>query len=548
VRSVLLVTWWRDGVLYQIYPRSFADADGDGVGDLRGIIERLDHLAWLGVAGIWLSPITVSPDDDFGYDVADYCDVQPQFGTLADADELIAAADRRGIKVLLDLVPNHTSSRHPWFLDALTGRDAEHRDWYVWADPKPDGSPPNNWLSSFGGSAWTIDDTSGQYYLHNFLPTQPDLNWWNEEVRTEFDRILRFWFDRGVAGFRIDVCHMIVKDRALRDNPPATDDDHWQVRLRGQRPIYNSCRPEVHDVLRRWRRLADSYDEPRVLLGETYVLDPKQLAEFYGDGDELSMGFNFTYLHAPFEAGALRDVVDVTEAAVGDRGWLVWTGSNHDVSRFPTRWAAGDPARTRCALLMLFGLRGTPVLYYGDEIGMTDTALQVDDLRDPVGKRFFPVYHGRDPERTPMQWSGAYGAGFSSLPDAAAPWLPIGNASECNVAAQRHDPDSMLSFCRDLIGLRDAIPELRTGAYVAIRSPEGVWAWWRGSRVLIAINASDQAAVLDGPSGHIRIGTRRSRDETRVVGRLELDPWEGVLVWLDPDEAEAPVPWPRPGA
>jgi alpha-glucosidase len=526
--------WWQDGVLYQIYPRSFADADADGVGDLRGIIDRLDHLAWLGVGGIWLSPVTVSPDTDFGYDVADYCDVQPQFGTLKDIDELVERASKRGIHVLLDLVPNHTSDQHPWFQDARTSRTARHRDWYVWADPKRDGSPPNNWVSSFGGPAWTLDETTGQYYLHNFLPTQPDLNWWNEEVRDEFDRILRFWFDRGVAGFRIDVCHMIVKDKELRDNPPSTDDDHWFVRLRGQRPVYNSARPEVHDVLKRWRRIADEYDPPRALLGETYVLDPKVLAEFYGDGDELSMGFNFTFIHAPFEADALRDIVDVTEAAVGDRGWLVWTGSNHDISRFPTRWCGGDPAKIRCALLMLLTLRGTPVLYYGDEIGMGDGVLRFEDLRDPVGQRFWPAYHGRDPERTPMQWTGDYGGGFSAAD--ATPWLPIGNASECNVAGQRHDTTSVLSFCRDVIALRSAIPELRHGSSVAVQAPAGVWAWWRGDRVLVAVNLSDAPATVDGPRGRIRIGTDRARDETRVEGDLALGPWEGVLVWLDPDE------------
>jgi alpha-glucosidase len=536
-----LMVWWQDGVLYQVYPRSFADSDGDGVGDLRGITQRLDHLAWLGVAGLWLSPITVSPDDDFGYDVSNYCDVQPQFGTLADADALIAAAHERGIRVLLDLVPNHTSDRHPWFVDARSGKDAPHRDWYVWADPKPDGSPPNNWVSSFGGPAWTFDDASGQYYLHNFLPSQPDLNWWNDEVRDEFDRILRFWFDRGVDGFRIDVCHMIVKDQELRDNPPSTDDDHWFVRLRGQRSVYNAARPEVHDVLRRWRRIADAYDEPRVLLGETYVLDPKVLAEFYGDRDELSMGFNFTFVHAKFVAEELRDIVDVTEGAVGDRGWLVWTGSNHDVSRFPTRWCGTDPDKVRVALLMLLALRGTPVLYYGDEIGMGDGVISAHDLQDPVGKRFFPAYHGRDPERTPMHWTGDVGAGFSVKPD-AIPWLPLGNASECNVAEQRDEPGSVLNFCRDLIAVRSEMAELRLGSYVAMQSPPNVWAWWRGERVLVALNLGDEPATLDGPSGEIRLATLRHRDGERVDGALALAPWEGALVWLDPDEGTTTEP------
>ena len=248
--------WWRDGVIYQIYPRSFQDSNGDGVGDLRGIISRLDYLQWLGVDAIWLTPITVSPDADMGYDVSDYCDVQPAFGDMKIADELIREAARRDIKVVLDIVPNHSSDRHPWFIDARSSRTARHRDWYVWADPKPTGAPPNNWISQFGGPAWTFDQRTGQSYLHNFLPEQPDLNWWSPAIRDAFDDIYRFWFDRGVAGFRIDVAHGIVKDRELRDNPPATSDDPPSVQRLGQRPVYNTERPEVHDVLRRWRALA----------------------------------------------------------------------------------------------------------------------------------------------------------------------------------------------------------------------------------------------------------------------------------------------------
>jgi alpha-glucosidase len=528
------MTWWRGGVLYQIYPRSFGDANGDGIGDLRGVVDRLDHLAWLGVDGLWISPITPSPDTDWGYDVADYCAVHPELGTLDDVDLLVREADRRGIKILLDLVPNHTSDQHAWFVDARSSRSATHRDYYVWADAKPDGSLPNNWVSSFGGAAWTLDDATGQHYLHNFLPTQPDLNWWSNGVRDEFDRILRFWFDRGIAGFRIDVCHMIVKDRELRDNPPTTDDDHWYVRLRGQRPVYNACRPEVHDVLRRWRRIADGYEPARVLLGETYVLDPKVMAEFYGDGDELSLAFNFSFVHAKFDAETLRSVVDETDLAVGDRGWPVWTGSNHDVSRFPTRWCDGDPARVKLALLMLLMLRGTAVLYYGDEIGMPDTAVDRDDLRDPVGQRFWPVYAGRDPARTPMHWTAGAGAGFTA-PD-AQPWLPLGDVAACNVAAQRHDPDSVLSFCRDVISLRHVIPDLAAGSYVAVQSPPGTWAWRRGDRVLVALNLSDTDQTVASPRGRIRLCTDRSRDEAPVAGQLDLPAWSGAIVWLDPSD------------
>ena len=305
--------WWRDGVIYQIYVRSFQDSNGDGIGDLPGVIRRLDYLQWLGVDAIWLSPITVSPDADYGYDVADYCNVQPAFGDLGDVDRLIREAAERGIRVILDIVPNHSSDRHPWFTDARSGRGARHRDWYVWADPKADGGYPNNWVSAFGGPAWTRDEHTGQYYLHNFLAQQPDFNWWNSEVADAFDEIYRFWFDRGVAGFRIDVAHGIVKDRELRDNPLATKDDPPDVRALGQRMVYNIDRPEVHDVLRHWRTLADRYQPPRILLGETYVIDVRTMGRFYGIGDELNLAFNFTFVHAPLQAAALAEVVAETE-------------------------------------------------------------------------------------------------------------------------------------------------------------------------------------------------------------------------------------------
>ena len=523
--------WWQEGVHYQIYPRSFADANGDGVGDLRGVIDHLDHLAWLGIDGVWLSPITVSPDADWGYDVADYTAVQPVLGTLADVDELIAEASARDLKIILDLVPNHTSDQHPWFTESRSSRENPKRDWYVWADARPDGLPPNNWVSSFGGPAWTFDDATGQYYLHNFTPEQPDLNWWNDEVRDAFDDILRFWFDRGVAGFRIDVAHMIVKDRQLRDNPPTTDDDHWFDQLRGQRPVYNQCRPEVHDVIRRWRGVADSYDPPRVLIGETYVFDVPTVASFYGAGDELNLAFNIPLLHAKFDAPELRDVVEATEAAIPSGCWPVWTAGNHDVSRYPSRWGDGDPARARCALMMTLTLRGPAFLYYGDELGLPDTEVPRDRVLDPVGIRFYPVA-GRDPVRTPMPWRAEPGLGFSADPT-VEPWLPYGDHAAGTVEDERGDPDSMLALCRDLIGLRDAVPDLRLGAYETVRADGGLWAWRRGDRVVVALNLGDAEARLDGVDGVIRIATRRARDGERVDGALALGASEGVIVWVD---------------
>ena len=403
-RSEVPGSWWRDGVLYQIYPRSFADSDGDGIGDLAGIRARLDHLEWLGVTGIWLNPTMPSPNDDWGYDVADYCDVHPDLGTLQDLDELVAAARERGIRVLLDLVPNHTSDRHPWFRDALSGRDARYRDFYVWAPPSPDGGPPNNWVSNFGGSAWTLHEPTGEYYLSQFLPTQPDLNWWNEEVRERFDEIMRFWFDRGVAGFRIDVCHSIVKDRELRDDPPVTPSDHRELQSRKVKPVYSANRPELHDVLRRWRSLADGDadddgDTP-MLVGETYVLELDELMPYYGTGrDQLHLAFNFLFVHADLDAAQMREIVEGVEAGLPPDAWAVYTGSNHDAGRLATRWASDDERRARVALLIVLTLRGTPFLYYGDEIALPDVPQDPETALDPVARRTGDA--GPQPRRLP---------------------------------------------------------------------------------------------------------------------------------------------------
>ena len=502
--------WWRDGVIYHIYPRSFADWNGDGVGDLRGIAARLDHLAWLGVNGIWLSPINPSPNRDWGYDVSDYCDVHPDLGSLADLDRLIAEAGKRGIKVVLDIVPNHTSDQHPWFSDPAK------RDWYVWSDR------PNNWVSHFGGSAWSKGPHNGGYYLHNFLPEQPDLNWWNPGVRDQFDRILRFWFDRGVAGFRIDVCHGIVKDRELRDNPPAGPDDEWLWRRYGQRFVYNENRPEVHEVLRHWREVAEEYDPGRLLMGETFTLSLADMAGFYGTpgGAELQLALNFPFLFSKFEAEALSSVVQSTENAIPEHGWPVWAGSNHDVSRFPTRWCEGDPRKVRCALLMLLTLRGTPVIYYGDEIGMEDAEVPESEAKDRTRTP------GRDAARTPMQWSPGAGAGFTA--PGARPWLPVGDAGRANVADQARDPLSILHLTRDLIQLR---PEV-TGGVHRIPSAPGTWVYGRGDHHLVMLNMAEQEAAIENVSGSVLICTDRRRDGEQVSGRLRLAPWQGALLRL----------------
>ncbi|MGH2635954.1 MAG: alpha-amylase family glycosyl hydrolase [Actinomycetota bacterium] len=519
--------WWREGVLYQIYVRSFADSDGDGIGDLGGVIDHLDHLEWLGVDGLWLSPITPSPNRDWGYDVADYREVAPELGDLETLARLVAEARARGIRILLDLVPNHTSDVHPWFVDARTAPDSARRDRYVWADPRPDGSPPNNWESTFGDSAWELDASTGQYYLHNFLPEQPDLNWWSEDVRREFDDILRFWFDRGIDGFRIDVAHGLIKDRGLRDNPPMLEPDPWEVLPRTQQFVYNMHRPEVHEVFRDWRRIADAFDPPRVLVGETWVYDLQRLSTYYGAEDELHLCFNFAFVHAGLDAGALRANVEASEVALAPRAHPVWTASNHDITRFPSRWCDGRRDAIRCVLMALLTLRGTPFLYYGDEIGMPNVAIPPDELRDPVALRVSPEA-GRDPGRTPMQWTGGAGAGFTS--PGVRPWLPFGDAATCNVADQRADPDSTLNLCRDLIALRRRTADLRAGAYASLPSPPDVWSWRRGDGIVIAVNLSDAPARLAVDDGTVLISTDRRRDGEAVREFLELSAWQGVVL------------------
>ncbi len=524
-------TWWRDGVLYQIYPRSFADSDGDGIGDLRGILARLDHLEWLGVDGIWLNPTTPSPNEDWGYDVSDYCGVHPELGTLEDLDALVAGAGERGMRVLLDLVPNHTSDRHAWFVDALSGRDARYRDHYVWADPAPGGGPPNNWLSNFGGSAWQLHEPTGQYYLANFLPSQPDLNWWNDEVREAFDDVLRFWFARGIAGFRIDVCHGIVNDRELRDDPAATADDHPLVRKAGHKQVFSMNRPEVHDVLRRWRALSDRHDPRRVLVGETYVLDLDSLIPYYGQGeDELNLAFNLLFVHSELDAAELSGVVAGVEEKLPALSWPVYTGSNHDVGRLATRWAGGDVRRARVALMMLLTLRGTPFLYYGDELALPEVPLDPATALDPVARRTGDATRNRDVCRTPMPWADEPGGGFTTA--AATPWLPFGDLAACNVAAQREDPGSVLHLVRDLIALRRRERDLTAGSYQPLPAPAGAWAWRRGDGFAVALNLSGAEVSVDGVGGRIAVGTDRGRDGEAVAGAVALGPYEGVVVEL----------------
>ena len=523
--------WWRHGVLYEIYPRSFRDTNADGVGDLPGVVDKLDYLAWLGVDGIWLNPTFPSPNADWGYDVSDYLGVHEDLGTLDDLDHLVAEARRRGIRILLDLVPGHSSDRHPWFLEARADDRSSYRDWYVWARAGADGRPPNDWESVFGGGAWERDDASGEYYLHTFLVEQPDLNWWNDAVHAEFDRILAFWLDRGIAGFRIDVAHRIVKARDVAEpaTVPRSPQPRGRARLPNMPPVDLDA---THGVLRRWRQLTDRYDDDRVLLGETYVMDVADLATYYGSGaDELHLAFNFPFAHARLDAGELSEVVSATNAAIPADAWPVWTASNHDVGRLSTRWCARDERRIRCALLLLLTLRGTPVLYAGDEIGLPDVDVPRERLLDPVGIRGWPDEPGRDRCRTPMHWDGGDAAGFTE--PGVEPWLPLGHVDARNVAAQRDDAGSTLAFCRELIALRRSWPSLHSGTYELVEAtPAGVWVWRRGDDALVAVNLSDGGASLAGVGREVEITTAHGRE--RSGGRdLRLAAWEGVVARLD---------------
>jgi alpha-glucosidase len=522
--------WWRGATIYQIYVRSWRDSNGDGVGDLAGICEKLDYLRWLGIDGIWLSPTMPSPNKDWGYDVSDYYGVHRDLGTLADLDRLIVEAAQRDIGVMLDLVPNHTSNAHPWFVDALSGPGSAYRDYYVWAGPGPDGGPPNNWLCATGAPAWTFDAGSDQYYLHNFLPAQPDLNWWHEPVHEEFEEILHYWFDRGVAGFRIDVAHGLYKDALLRDNPPALPTDHPAIRRGKLRPVYSSHRPEVHQIYRRWRQIADGYEHEPALLGETWEFDYQRIGDYYGrEAPELHLGFNFAFVESAFRAPDLAEVVESTLSQLPPGATPVWTGSNHDVGRFPSRWCGGDARAVKAALVVLATLPGTLVLYYGDELGMDDVdvpiSLQLDEMT-----RGRPGEPNRDRCRTPMPWSDGENAGFT-IPS-ARPWLPLGEIGTINVRGEKADPGSVLNVWRGLAGLRG------TGRIGGIHKLERVllddqvWAYRVGPVTTVA-NLSSQAAKRQlGADGALAVlaSSVALRTGTEVGPELHLEPWEAMVL------------------
>lgn len=494
----------------------------------------MERRGLFGVDALWLTPINPSPMFDFGYDVSDYRAVEPLFGSIEDLDRLIDAVHRHGMRLILDLVPNHTSHRHAWFESSRQSRQSPCRDWYIWRDPAPDGGLPNNWPSSFGGPAWTFDETTGQYYLHSFLPEQPDLNYRNPAVLQAMGEVIAFWLGRGVDGFRVDVIHKMIKDAELRSNPPPDPNVHPMSNAFGQHHLYDEDRPEVHDVIRSWRRLLDRYGD-RMLVGEVYLFDPERIARYYGNGtDELHLAFNFRFQWSPWEADEFRTRIDEMERLLPPNAQPTYVLSSHDAPRHRSRF--DDPKfgdlRARLAALMLLTLRGTPFLYYGEEIGMRDVPIPDDRIQDPVGCRLPGL--GRDPERTPMQWSGERNAGFS----ASAPWLPIASDyADCNVARQLDDPASLLSFYKQVIRYRKKSPALLHGAYRAVESPSDTLAYVREDatqRLLVALNFADEPrrVRLSSPAkGSIELSTVPSRDGA-VYDTVVLAPNEGVVVSL----------------
>ena len=531
--------WWQRGVIYQVYPRSFQDTDGDGVGDLNGITSRLDYLRWLGVDAVWTSPIFPSPMADFGYDVSDYTGIHPMFGTMDDFDRLLSEAHARNLRVILDWVPNHSSDRHPWFIESRSSRDDPKRDWYLWCDPAADGGPPNNWLSVFGGSAWELDERTGQYYYHAFLKEQPDLNWRNRDVRSAMYDTLRFWLNRGVDGFRADVIWHLIKDEKYRDNPPypghTAHEWPYHEYERHERPyqdlipLYTTDRPEVHDVIAEIRQVLDEYDE-RMMVGEIY-LPVERLVDYYGDERAgLHLPFNFELVRMPWNARMIAKVIDKYEAALPDGAWPNWVLGNHDNSRIATDIG---PAQARVAAILLLTLRGTPTLYYGDEIGMQDVEIPPDRVQDPVAKDRSDAGEGRDPERTPMRWDDSAHAGFTD----GTPWLPIGeHVATVNVEYERDEPSSLLTLYRRLLALRQAETALSVGSYTPVRTNGDLLGYIReadGSRFLTALNLGHAPATLsfDG-CGTVEIGTHADREGTDVDGEIELRGDEGVVARL----------------
>jgi alpha-glucosidase len=546
--------WWQRAVFYQIYPLSFQDTTGNGMGDLQGIVARLDYLQDLGVDALWICPCFPSPWADWGYDVCDYTDIHPELGSLDTLDRLLTAAHARGLRVLLDFVGNHTSDQHPWFLESRKDRSNPKRDWYIWREPGPDGGPPNNWLSYFSGSAWEWDPATQQHYLHSFLKQQPDLNYRNPAVRAAMQAVLRFWLDRGVDGFRVDAVLPLLKDPLFRDDPvlrePAPGKDMGPAGMQDR--VHSANQPEVHDLLREWRTLFDGYPGDRMMVGEVYTMDLPLAATYYGQDDELHLVHNFSLLNLPWEARLIRRYVEAFEASLPPEAFATLVLGSHDEPRLATR--IGE-AQARVAAMMLLTLRGAPFLYYGDEIGMLDGPVPDHLQRDPWPKSSGLAKHSRDPARTPMQWDDSPAAGFGPPGgdlSAHTAWLPIHPDYRArNVQAQLQDPGSLLQLYRRLLRLRRVSAALHSGAYeAAAEAPEGSYIYYRthgDETMLVALNFGTAAFTisLDDPrAGRVLLSTGLDREEQIQLERFSVRPNEGILVQLEPRPAgpEGPMP------
>ncbi len=565
--------WWQTGVIYQIYPRSFQDTNGDGIGDLEGIIARLDYLVSLGIDAIWISPIYSSPMADFGYDVADYTGIDPLFGTLADFDAVVAAAHGRGMRVILDFVPNHSSDRHPWFLESRGSRTNAKRDWYLWRDPGSPTGPtdprpaseryPNNWTSHFGGPSWAWDEATQQFYLHSFLKQQPDLNWRNPDLRAAMFAAMRFWLDRGVDGFRMDVLWLLVKDEQFRDNPPNPEYNAGMHDHAGTLHLYNADQPETHAIVGEMRALLDSYGPTlpeggkgqgtgpvshRVLIGEIYLPLPDLVRYYLGVAPQTggigggasetaalrgaNLPFNFHLIQTAWNASAIADIVRTYEALLPPGAWPNYVLGNHDQSRLATRIGS---LQARAAAMLLLTLRGTPTLYYGDELGMRDVLIAPDQVQDPAEKNEPGKGRGRDPERSPMLWVDAPNAGFA--PPGAKPWLPLeADWPTENAAAQHARPRSMLNLHRQLIRLRRAHPALYSGRLEDVRAEGDLLRFRRDdghAQFLILLNLGTEPVQTYCPPGHIVLTTLLDGEGAAIAGNTTVEAGEGLLITLD---------------